>query len=44
MREMTYSAGRMGLYEPIKYQLGGTDRQYTPLHLKVAAGAAAGNP
>ena len=42
MREMAYSSVRMGLYEPIKHQLGGTDRHNTPLHIKAAAGALAG--
>ena len=43
LRELTYSAGRMGFYEPIKHQLGATDRHHTPLHIKLAAGALAGN-
>ena len=43
MREMSYSAVRMGAYEPIKYQLGATDRHHTPLYLKLAAGASSGN-
>lgn len=42
MREMAYGSGRMGLYEPIKRQLGATDRHHTPLNIKVAAGAIAG--
>ena len=31
MREMLYSACRMGACEPIKYQLGATDRHHTAL-------------
>ena len=43
MRGMSYSACKMGAYEPIKYQLGATDRHHTALHLKLAAGASSGN-
>jgi len=39
---MSFSAIRMGSYEPIKYQIGGTDRANTPMTLKIAAGAIAG--
>ncbi|KAF6041443.1 hypothetical protein EB796_000253 [Bugula neritina] len=42
LREMSFSAIRMGSYEPIKYQIGGTDRANTPMTLKIAAGAIAG--
>lgn len=42
LREMTYSAIRLGLYEPFKDLLGGTDVHHTPLWIKIAAGAASG--
>ena len=32
----------MGLYEPFKDALGGTDPAHTPLYIKFAAGSAAG--
>lgn len=42
LREMSFSGIRMGLYEPIKYQLGGTDRAHTSVFIKVQAAATAG--
>ena len=42
MREVGYSGIRLGLYEPVKVALGGTDPKNTPLHIKVAAGAFTG--
>ncbi len=42
VREMSYSGIRMGMYEPVKQLLGGTDPAHTPLGIKVAAGALTG--
>lgn len=42
LREASYSALRMGLYEPIKEVLGATDPTQTPLWLKIVAGGSAG--
>lgn len=42
LREGSYSALRMGLYEPIKELLGATDPANTPLWLKICAGGSAG--
>lgn len=42
LREGSYSALRMGLYEPIKELLGATDPANTPLYLKIIAGGSAG--
>eukprot|EP00040_Diaphanoeca_grandis_P001024 m.17296 g.17296 ORF g.17296 m.17296 type:complete len:314 (-) comp11425_c0_seq1:65-1006(-) len=42
LREGSYSALRMGLYEPIKELLGATDPANTPLYLKIIAGGGAG--
>lgn len=42
MREMSYSAIRMGLYEPFKELLGGHDVSSTPFWIKIAAGAMSG--
>lgn len=41
-REMSYSGIRMGMYEPVKQKLGGTDPKHTSLSIKVAAGALTG--
>merc|ERR1712110_305281 len=41
-REMSYSGIRMGLYEPTKQMLGGTDPKHTPLLLKITSGAITG--
>lgn len=43
LREMSYSAIRMGLYDPMKEVLGGADDKYNfPLWKKVVAGGVAG--
>ena len=42
MREGSYSAIRLGLYEPFKAVLGETDPKTTPLWMKFAAGSMAG--
>jgi hypothetical protein len=41
-RESTYSAIRLGLYEPLKVALGATDPTHTPLWVKFTAGSLAG--
>ena len=41
---MSFSAIRMGAYEPIKYKLGGVDNAHTPMIIKVQAGIIAGKP
>ncbi|CAE7877993.1 ucpB, partial [Symbiodinium sp. KB8] len=43
LREMSYSSIRLGLYEPTKELLGGSDRHNTPLWMKVSAGAITGS-
>jgi len=43
VREMSYSGIRMGMYEPTKNALGGTDPANTSLSIKVAAGAITGS-
>ena len=42
LREGSYSTLRLGLYEPIKYELGAVDPKTTPLWKNVLAGALAG--
>ena len=42
MREGIYSTIRISAYEPIKYFLGGTDKENTPFYIKMASGAIAG--
>jgi hypothetical protein len=42
LREGSYSAIRLGLYEPIKDVFGAQDREHAPLYLKIAAGATSG--
>ncbi|XP_067937004.1 mitochondrial substrate carrier family protein ucpB-like [Watersipora subatra] len=42
LREMSFSAIRMGAYEPIKYKLGGTDKAHTAMAIKVKAAAISG--
>lgn len=42
MREGSYSAIRLGAYEPIKVSLGATDPAHTPLWKKITAGAISG--
>ena len=41
---MSFSAIRMGAYEPIKYKLGGVDNAHTPMIIKVQAATIAGKP
>ena len=43
MRAGSYSACRLGLYDPAKEALGATDPAKTPLWKKIAAGAVAGS-
>lgn len=43
LREATYSTIRLGMYEPFKVFLGGTDRTHTPLWKKFAAGLCSGS-
>lgn len=42
MREASYSTLRLGLYEPIKRQMGATDPKNTPIWKKFLSGALAG--
>jgi hypothetical protein len=42
MRESVYSTLRLGLYEPFKHLLGGTDRTNTAFHIKFFAGGLSG--
>ena len=42
LREGSYSTLRLGLYEPIKYELGAVDPKPTPVWKNVLAGALAG--
>jgi solute carrier family 25 (mitochondrial carrier), member 14/30 len=42
VRESTYSTIRLGMYEPFKNKLGGTDPKNTPIHIKMAAGSLSG--
>lgn len=42
LREGSYSAIRLGLYEPFKAMLGETDPKNTPLWMKFAAGSLSG--
>ena len=39
LREAVYSSIRLGLYEPFKVALGGTDPSNTPLWIKFTAGS-----
>lgn len=43
LREASYSAIRMGAYEPIKWQLGAHDPNHTPFVKKLTAGAISGD-
>lgn len=42
LREAVYSSIRLGLYEPFKVALGGTDPSNTPLWIKFTAGSLSG--
>ncbi|KAL5014375.1 hypothetical protein ScPMuIL_008645 [Solemya velum] len=42
VRDGTYSAIRLGAYEPVKRFLGATDKAHTPLWKKICAGAISG--
>jgi hypothetical protein len=42
LREGVYSSLRLGLYEPFKVRLGGTDPKNTPLWIKFLAGSCSG--
>lgn len=42
LRESVYSSIRLGLYEPFKLMLGGTDPKNTPLWIKFCAGSMSG--
>lgn len=42
MREGSYSAIRLGAYEPMKEILGASDPLHTPLYKKIMAGAITG--
>lgn len=42
LRESVYSSIRLGLYEPFKIMLGGTDPTNTPLYIKFCAGSMSG--
>ena len=42
IREVNFGGIRFAVYEPIKYQLGGTTKADTPVYIKIVAGAAAG--
>ena len=42
LRESIYSSIRLGLYEPFKVMLGGTDPSHTSLWIKFLAGSMSG--
>ena len=42
MRESIYSSLRLGLYEPFKKVLGGSETEHTPFYLKFLAGGMSG--
>ncbi len=42
IREGSYSSIRLGLYEPFKNMLGGTDPKHTPFWIKLCAGSMSG--
>mmetsp|Transcript_90072 Transcript_90072/g.124334 ORF Transcript_90072/g.124334 Transcript_90072/m.124334 type:complete len:101 (+) Transcript_90072:158-460(+) len=42
VRESSYSSIRLGLYEPFKQMLGGTDPHNTPFWIKLVAGSMSG--
>ncbi len=43
VRESTYSTIRLGMYEPCKNLLGGTDPKNTPIFVKMLAGSISGS-
>jgi len=42
LRESSYSTIRLGMYEPFKNMLGGTDPKNTPIYIKMLAGSLSG--